>query len=90
MKTVNNEFFQAVTELAESRVMYPVLIRFSDNGELMVVSRTTTMDISWSERDREFSVVASQQNLADIADKPVEFFDAEDVEACVEYLNHNC
>lgn len=78
-----------VEELLTSRSMEPTLIRWSDTGEVEVVSGVLFDDISYANRNREHQILATATDLRGAGDWDTEHPTPADFEALAEYLNDN-
>ena len=76
-----------VRELLTSTSMDPTMVRWLDTDEVEVVAGVLFSDISYSNRDREYEIIATANDLRQQGDWDVENPTAEDCEAFAEMLN---
>lgn len=76
-----------VRELLTSGSMEPTMVEWSDTDEIEVIAGVLLNDISYSERNREYQIVVTANDLRQIGEWDTEHPTDEDFEAFAEYLN---
>lgn len=77
-----------VKELAEARKRQPTMIRWEDTKEIETIGYAHFNHISFSERDRPHTVLASQDDIEEIAQMSVKKMEENDYEIIAECLNY--
>jgi hypothetical protein len=77
-----------VRELVESKKKLPLMVRWSDTGEIETVSAFGFQDNSgWSEKKRPHNSIANQDNVFDILAIPLNELNELDLETIAKHLN---
>jgi hypothetical protein len=78
-----------VRELLTSTSMEPTMVRWLDTGEVETVAGVLFSDISYSNRGREYQIIATAADLREQGDWDTDNPTAEDFEAFAQQLNES-